>query len=249
MNGIIQQGGIIQPNQALVVPMQAAPQGNWQQYNADPAMAPPISIPPNSAQSNSTQPQMQQPAATPQQDPRVFQAEPQNGGSAPENQNPGGSGVGNGSGNGFEDLQLPNLPPMPDISQRAPYYNLPVTSVHQSPGMPYGNQMPYAGAYAQPVSQAQMAAPNTPQMGMPAYGAQPQMPMPQQQYGQPQQFGAVGIPNGQMQPSPNMAQYPAVQVAPGRRTPVMGISYTQGIKPATSEPKRSILSRINPFSK
>lgn len=264
---IIMQQPMMQNQPSYSVPMNnMVPQNS---YNSNPAMVPPVENQPQYGQ-----PQQQPPVRTYGADPQNSQpsgapsgdVQPQGGDSL---QLPGLDSEPNGLGT--EGMQLPKLP---DLSQARPYYN-PGYNVQANQNSyqavsqsniqnAYGNQP--TSVYPSSINPANQMMPS--QMnGQSYYGqpavqqnyAQPLMQQ-QQQFQQQQQMPAYPQANNQIQaPQPNRYQpQPAViQVAPGRQPSVRGVSFTQSIRPASNRPnvsgpvpapKRSFLSKINPFS-
>ncbi|MEP3478626.1 MAG: hypothetical protein ABJZ55_05215, partial [Fuerstiella sp.] len=269
---ILQQplgGQNLQYQQAPII--NGAPQGNYNSYNANPAPAPPA----------------QQSIA-----PRTFGAQPPSGDAASGNEaGSGGSGTRNNVPQDNSQLQLPGLdedagdfqlPDIPDLSQRSPYYN------QRPAGQAYGNQYHQVAQSIMPDSYAQPLMP--PNANMMAAGPQNGMANQQQQYAQQQyaqqqyptqvqqpynqamqqqQMMAPGYPQQQAYPQQgNQYQAPqqnhyrsqpaSIQVVPGRQPSIVGVSYSQSIRPAANNmnmqqpvpvQKQSFLSKINPFSK
>lgn len=259
------------------------PQNGINSYNANPAPVPPaggqlqLGTPPrqqsqprqNGARTYEPIPQNNQQQAAPQDNSQSQDAGLQLPGLGGDG-GAGDGGAGNdGQGVDFGDGNM-NLPKLPDLSQVRPYYN---------PGF---NVQGNTNSYQQ-VSQQQNGYPNQTAFSQgnaaavyPTNSMMPQGPPAQQYYGQPvQPQQAYPQPMGQQptqmpaypqagnqvqapQPGHYMPQPTAIQVVPGRQPSVVGVSFTQSIRPAanrTTSPrpvpvqKKSFLSKINPFSK
>lgn len=250
------------------------PQGNWNSYNANPAPVPP-------EQQQSIGPRTFVPQGS--NGPATNSGSAGNGGSGTKGNMPQDSnqlqlpGLDDDSGDA-DDFQLPDIP---DLSQRSPYYN-------QGPaGQGYGNQyrqvsqsiMP--NSYAQPlmypnanmmVAGAPNQMANQQQQQQQQYAQQQYPVQAQQAYAQPMQQNQMMAPSypqqqaypqqGNQYQAPQQSGYPSqpasIQVVPGRRPSVVGVSYSRSIRPAANNmnmqqpvpvQKQSFLSKINPFSK
>lgn len=274
---MIQQPG--QNPQMFGGPMNnAVPQGNWNAYNANPAPVPPVGnqaispLPPQpngprtfgpaapNGQLPNGQPGGNQPSGNQPANGQQGNSQPQNG---EQLQLPGLNGGGNGVGGGdFE------LPPIPDLSQSPQYYNpgftaqgygnqyQPVSQANTSSG--YGQPLLYPNGNAMANPGSGMG--NQQQYGQAQYG-QAQQVQPQQNYAQPMMMPGYSQSGNQLQ-APQPVRYTpqptSIQVVPGRQPSVLGVSMSRSIRPAVNNmnvqqsmpaPKRSFLSKINPFSK
>lgn len=277
---ILQQpigGQNFQHQQAPVI--HGVPQGNYNSYNADPAPAPPAQ---QQQQQQSIVPRTfgaESPSGEAASDGGTG-AGSGSGGSGTRNNVPQDDsqlqlpGLDEDSG----DFQLPEIP---DLSQRSPYR-------HQGPaGQAYGNQFHQVAQSILPDRFAQpLMHPNANMMTAgPQNGMANQQQYTQQQYGQQQYPSQVQQPYGQAMQQQQMiapgyhqqqaypqqgnqyrtpqqtyqrSQPASIQVVPGRQPSVIGVSYSQSIRPATNNvnvqqpvpvQKQSFLSKINPFSK